>query len=113
MARLVHVQAPASRERYAGAAGGGSGVSAFKHLSHSFVVVAGAPQDGVAQSLPREYIVDPRFREQFVIPQACPPLPPFPPRPLPTCVLSSPQQVKVEIRRHRLITQLSTLCVWS
>lgn len=52
--------------------GGGSGVSAFKHLSHEFVVVAGPPLDGVAYSPPQEYIVDPRFREQFDIPQVCP-----------------------------------------
>jgi len=49
-------------------AGGGSGVSAFKHLSHEFIVVLGPP-DGYAFGGTAEYIVDPRFREQFDIPQ--------------------------------------------
>lgn len=49
-------------------AGGGSGVSAFKHLSHEFLVVAGPP-DNFHYGGTAEYIVDPRFREQFDIPQ--------------------------------------------
>ena len=50
------------------AAGGGSGVSAFKHLSHEFLLVA-VPADGYHCSGTAECIVDPRFREQFDIPQ--------------------------------------------
>lgn len=48
-------------------------MSAFKHLSHEFLVVAGPPESfhygGAA-----EYIVDPRFREQFDIPQVSLPM---------------------------------------
>ena len=51
-------------------AGGGSGVSAFKHLSHEFLIVSG-PADSFAYGGATEYIVDPRFREQFDIPQVC------------------------------------------
>lgn len=50
--------------------GGGSGVSAFKHLSHEFLIVSG-PGEGFAYGGATEYIVDPRFREQFDIPQVC------------------------------------------
>jgi hypothetical protein len=50
--------------------GGGLGVSAFKHLSHEFLVVPG-PSDGFGYGGATEYIVDPRFREQFDIPQVC------------------------------------------
>jgi hypothetical protein len=45
-------------------------VSAFKHLSHEFLIVSG-PSDGFAYGGATEYIVDPRFREQFDIPQVC------------------------------------------
>ena len=45
-------------------------MSAFKHLSHEFLIVSG-PSDGYAYGGPTEYIVDPRFREQFDIPQVC------------------------------------------
>ncbi len=62
-----------------GRAGGGSGVSAFKHLNHEFVVVQGPQPDGVAYMPSQEYIVDPRFREQFDIPQARHPPTPLPP----------------------------------
>ena len=44
-------------------------MSAFKHLSHEFLIVSG-PSDGFAYGGHTEYIVDPRFREQFDIPQA-------------------------------------------
>ncbi len=43
-------------------------MSAFKHLSHEFLVVAGPP-DGYHYGGVAEYLVDPRFREQFDIPQ--------------------------------------------
>ena len=45
-------------------------MSAFKHLSHEFLIVCG-PADGFAYGGATEYIVDPRFREQFDIPQVC------------------------------------------
>ena len=43
-------------------------MSAFKHLSHEFLVVAG-PRGDFHFGGAAEYIVDPRFREQFDIPQ--------------------------------------------
>ena len=45
-------------------------MSAFKHLSHEFLIVSG-PAEGSAYGGATEYIVDPRFREQFDIPQVC------------------------------------------
>ncbi len=56
------------------APGGGSGVSAFRQLSHSFIVVAAPPGAGPAGlAVPGEVVVDPCFREQFDIPQVRPP----------------------------------------
>lgn len=49
--------------------GGGAGVAAFKALSHEFLVVTGPGPDGFHYGDCTEYIVDPRFREQFHIPQ--------------------------------------------
>ena len=42
-------------------------MAAFKHLSHEFLVVMGPGPDGYNDRT--EFIVDPRFRDQFDIPQ--------------------------------------------
>ena len=47
-------------------------MSAFKHLSHEFLVVSGPPDSFTySGGGATEFIVDPRFREQFDIPQVC------------------------------------------